>query len=137
MSEHPPASGTPDDRFKPASFTPPPPPGAPPPDSAPDPPPPPAAPPSSGFKDGVLRGFLIGLAAHTIQVILGAITAGISIFAIGLSQLLYMIPLIIYFRKQGMPLAAKGMLICLGLTFLLNVACVGILILALSNADFR
>jgi hypothetical protein len=136
MSDPPNSFGTPDDRFTPASFTPPPPPGAPPPEAPPPagPPPPPS---TSGIKDGVMRGFLLGLLAHTLQVILGALTSGISIFAIGLSQLIYMLPLYIYMKRQGLLLTAKGFLICMGITFLLNTACVGILIIALSNADFR
>jgi hypothetical protein len=48
-----------------------------------------------------------------------------------------MIPLYIYMKRQGMLLTAKGFLICMGVTFLLNAACFGILIIALSNADFR
>ena len=162
MSDKPDPFATPDDKFKSSTFRPqppaepapePPPAEAPPPDPAAppagelppplpaEPPPPlPAEPPppvKAPVKDGVLRGFLFGLLAHLMQIFLATVTGGLAIFAIGLSQLLYMLPLYFYLKKNGMPLTAKGILICTGITFLLNAACTGLLLLALTNADFR
>ena len=48
------------------------------------------------------------------------------LFAIGLSQLVYMIPAIIYFKKQRENETVKGLIIGTSITFLLNAACTGI-----------
>jgi hypothetical protein len=47
-----------------------------------------------------------------------------ALFAIGVVQLIYMIPAMIIFRKESG--VVQGMLIAMGITFLLNAACFGI-----------
>ncbi len=49
-----------------------------------------------------------------------------SVFFIGLSQLIYMIPAIILASVKGKPHLVKGLAIGAGLTFLLNAACTGL-----------
>ncbi len=45
---------------------------------------------------------------------------------IGLSQLVYMMPAILIFRRRGNTETAKGLVIGASLTFLLNAACNGL-----------
>ncbi|GIN58807.1 hypothetical protein MUB24_06940 [Lederbergia sp. NSJ-179] len=52
---------------------------------------------------------------------------------IGVAQLIYVIPLIIYGKKKNLPGFAKGIIIAAGITFLLNAGCYGILLVPLSN----
>lgn len=54
-----------------------------------------------------------------------------SVFFIGLSQLVYMIPAIIIAFSQGKPQLGKGFLIGAGITFLLNAACMGMIFVSL------
>ena len=104
-----------EDPFKPPSFEPPP----------PQPPPPPPRGP-----DTVIRGFLLGVGMHLL-VVLSSFIFGplvlVTAFGIGLTQFLYLLPL--YFRwKREWPLHAMGLAICMGVTFLLNATCWGVLL---------
>ena len=82
-----------------------------------------------------LAGFGIAIGAHFIFQplisILGAIPKMeflyFSVFYIGLSQLVYMIPAIIIAFSKGKPQLGKGLLIGAGITFLLNAACMGLI----------
>jgi len=67
----------------------------------------------------------------------GGAALGIFYFGIGITQLIYVIPGIIYFRRHGKPLIAKGIIIGASITFLLNAACFGVLFALLSNATFH
>ena len=53
-----------------------------------------------------------------------------SVFVIGLSQLVYMIPAIILAFSKGKPQLGKGFLIGAGITFLLNAACFGLIFMS-------
>lgn len=67
--------------------------------------------------------------------ILGAIVTGerglevafLPLIYIGLSQLVYMIPVILIARHKGETETAKGLIIGASITFLLNAACNGLL----------
>ncbi len=63
---------------------------------------------------------------HMLQIPMAAVTGFFSLFFIGLSQLIYMIPAIIYFKKQGETETMQGLIIGACITFLLNAACTGI-----------
>ncbi|MBK7644884.1 MAG: hypothetical protein IPJ19_17890 [Planctomycetes bacterium] len=56
---------------------------------------------------------------------------------IGLFQLLYMGPALLYISKRKQPRTLKGMQIALGITFLLNAACFGVVLVSLSGANFH
>ncbi|MBO0991462.1 hypothetical protein [Bacillus sp. SD088] len=52
---------------------------------------------------------------------------------IGVAQLIYVIPLIIYGNVKNLPGFAKGIIIAAGITFLLNAGCYGVIFVPLSN----
>jgi hypothetical protein len=56
---------------------------------------------------------------------------------IGVTQLVYMIPLILLALRRERKSLAKGLIIGAALTFLLNASCWGLLGVALIGADFR
>jgi len=78
------------------------------------------------------RGIGYTLLLHIFQIPLGIIfsifTPGgfFIVFFIGLSQLIYMIPFTIYFKRQGENETAQGLIIGACITFLLNAACTGL-----------
>ena len=45
---------------------------------------------------------------HLIQIPLAVMTVGVSLVAIGLTQLVYVIPFVISYRRKGRPGIAKG-----------------------------
>ena len=80
----------------------------------------------SSDRGSVASGLGQTLLLHLLQIPMAAVTGFFSLFFIGLSQLIYMIPAIIYFRKQRETETAQGLIIGAGITFLLNAACTGI-----------
>lgn len=56
------------------------------------------------------------------------------IVAIGLSQLIYLIPLIIIFHHKKAKRTVQGLLIGGGIIFLINTACFGLIIYSLSSS---
>ncbi len=70
-----------------------------------------------------LLGLGLLLLLHLIQIPLAGMTGGISLIAIGLVQLVYVIPFVLHFRKKGRPGIAKGLIIGAAITFLLNGTC--------------
>jgi len=87
-------------------------------------------PPSSNATKGDwLLGILLLLLLHLIQIPLAAMTMAMSLIAIGVTQLAYVIPFVIYFRKKGRPGIAKGLIIGAAITFLLNGTCTAIFFL--------
>jgi hypothetical protein len=75
----------------------------------------------------VLKGVGLLLLLHLIQVPLFFLIP-VAFALIGLSQLLYLIPALIIVRQKGSGGMFKGLLIGGAITFLLNAACVGLLI---------
>ncbi len=75
----------------------------------------------------------LGIAIGTILIVLLAfllLIAPVGYFAIGLVQLIFIIPAIIYWRKNtGI---VQGLLIIAAITFLLNAACFGLVMYSLS-----
>jgi hypothetical protein len=63
------------------------------------------------------------LLLHLVQIPLAAMTLGLSLIVLGLSQLAYVIPAVILARRRGRPGIAKGLIIGAALTFLLNGTC--------------
>lgn len=59
----------------------------------------------------------------------GLILAFYSVMYIGLSQLVYMIPAVLIFRRRGDTETAKGLIVGASITFLLNATCNGLLFL--------
>lgn len=57
----------------------------------------------------------------------GLIMAFLPLMYLGLSQLVYMIPAVLIFRKRGDAETAKGLIVGASITFLLNATCSGLL----------
>jgi hypothetical protein len=71
-------------------------------------------------RDSVI-GFFLGIGLHLLQFIFLP-----SAIVIGITQLVYIIPAILIFRRRkGI---VQGLLIAAALTFLLNAACFGIVL---------
>ncbi|MCI0657030.1 MAG: hypothetical protein L0170_08160 [Acidobacteria bacterium] len=76
--------------------------------------------------NSVSRGCVNTLWLHLWQIPLALVTFGISLAAIGVSQLLYMVPAIILAVKRKESEKLKGLIIGASVTFLINVACTGL-----------
>ena len=92
-------------------------------------------PPSNATNYDWLLGIGLLLLLHLIQIPLAAMTMAMSLLAIGLTQLAYVIPFVIHFRKKGRPGIAKGLIIGAAITFLLNGTCTAMFFL--NPPDFR
>jgi hypothetical protein len=66
--------------------------------------------------------------ASTLYDNIGVVVFG-WFFGLGLSQILYLVPLALGFRHFQMPRACAGVLISMGVVFLLSSACYGIFVL--------
>jgi hypothetical protein len=98
-------------------------------------PPIPDAPPAAtdaATQGSVGKGVLIGFLSQLILIPVAPLALGIAIV-----QLAYILPISIYFRRRNEMLTVKGLYIAAGVVALLNVACWGVIIVSLSNADFR
>jgi len=83
---------------------------------------------------GLGIGALLTLAGAVASLPLMVIYIGfVTLFGIGLAQLIWMIPAYRRYKKRGETETAKGLLIIAGLVFLLNASCWGVL----ANTDFR
>ena len=108
------------------------PPGAVPPPAPPLPEaPPPIAP---GGNDSVGRGVLRLLLLHLWQIPLTVVGGPLWI---GLSQLAYVIPQSLSYRKQGKSESLKGLWIGAGVTFLLNAGCFGLVFYSMAHTNFH
>jgi hypothetical protein len=86
---------------------------------------PPTKPPIPDWVLGI--GLLLVL--HLIQIPLAALSMGISLIAIGLTQLLYVIPFILLYKKRNRPGIVKGLIISSAITFFLNGTCTALFFL--------
>ena len=84
-------------------------------------------------KGSLGRGIGYTLLLHLFQfpiALVLALVPGVvpllALFFIGLSQCLYMIPAILYFRRNGETETEKGLIIGASITFLLNATCTAI-----------
>ena len=84
-------------------------------------------------RNDLWRGIGMALLLHLIQVPLALITTFISLIFVGLTQLIYIIPAIIFYRRDGRSDVVKGLIIVAAITFLLNAACTGLFFASLSN----
>ena len=83
---------------------------------------------------GLGIGALLTLAGAVASLPLMVVYIGfVTLFGIGLAQLIWMIPAYRRYKKRGETETAKGLLIIAGLVFLLNASCWGVL----ANTDFR
>src|SRR5215475_6214268 len=71
----------------------------------------------------IWRGIGLALLLHLIQIPLAALTMFISLVFMGISQLVYIIPAIIFYYRGGRRGAVKGLIIAAAVTFLLNATC--------------
>jgi len=83
-----------------------------------------------------LGATVVGGLAFFVVCVFGAMLPGMSVlrdaalfafFAIGIAQLFYVIPLLIWAYMKGERSTAKGIWIAAGVTFLLNAACFGLI----------
>ena len=116
-----------DDQAPPAPEPPPPPP-PPPPDGAA--PPVAGIPPKNTIGTGVLRLLLLHLWQIPLTLVGGPVW-------IGISQLAYVIPQALSYKKQGRDECLKGLWIGAGVTFLLNAGCFGLILYTLSHTNFH
>ncbi|MGH9837887.1 MAG: hypothetical protein ACREEM_03800 [Blastocatellia bacterium] len=82
----------------------------------------------------VWRGIGLALLFHLIQIPLAVVTLFISLIFIGLTQLLYIIPAIVIYKRKGRPGVVKGLIIAAAVTFLLSATCT---VLTFTSLDFR
>ena len=90
-----------------------------------------------GRQGDIWRGIGLGLLLQVIQIPLGVVTSLISLIFIGVSQLLYIIPVIVIYGRKGRPGIVKGLAITAALIFMLNATCTVIFFAALSSASFH
>jgi hypothetical protein len=77
-----------------------------------------------------LSGTLIGLGANIAgSIVLGMSGLGNMVFGIGLSQLIWLIPMFRHYSRMEATETAKGIVIAGAITFLLNAGCWGILLI--------
>ena len=88
--------------------------------------------PVSSSKD-VWRGIGLALLLHLIQIPFTFITYMFSLIFVGVSQLVYIVPAIVVYRRNGRPGVVKGLIIAAAITFLLNATCTAIFFATLSN----
>ena len=106
----------------------------------PSPPPPPplagAAPPVSGPppRDTIGTGVRRLLLLHLWQIPLTLVGGPVWI---GISQLAYVIPQALSYKKQRRDECLKGLWIGAGVTFLLNAGCFGLILYTLAHTSFR
>ncbi|NOT61614.1 MAG: hypothetical protein HOP19_15465 [Acidobacteria bacterium] len=92
-------------------------------------------PPNQTKNTDWLLGIGLLLLLHLIQIPIAVLTVGTSLLAIGLVQLIYVIPFVLHFRKKGRPGIAKGLIIGAALTLLLTGTCTALFFL--NPPDFR
>ena len=80
----------------------------------------------------IWRGVGLAFLLHLIQIPLTFVTAFVSLIFVGISQLVYIIPAIIFYWRDGRRGVVKGLIIAAAITFLLNATCTVIFFAALS-----
>ena len=65
------------------------------------------------------------LLLHVLQLPVAAMTIGLSLAVMSVSQLIYVIPALIIARRKGHEDTVKGIIIAASVTVLLNIACTG------------
>lgn len=76
--------------------------------------------------EGFARGMLLLLLLHLLQIPMTWLSGGISVFFIGVTQLLYFLPAVVVLIVKKRSETAKGLSTAAGITFLLNGTCTAI-----------
>lgn len=84
-------------------------------------------------KPSVLSGFLAGLGLHVFQIVLLPIFQGSTLALVGATQLVYVIPALIFAAKRKRKDWIIGLLIAAGVTLLVNAVCWGIIVASLGH----
>ena len=71
----------------------------------------------------IWRGVGLAFLLHLIQIPFAFATSFISLIFVGVSQLVYIIPAIIFYWRDGRRGVVKGLIIAAAITFLLNATC--------------
>ena len=96
---------------------------------------------SPGTTDWVFGGFLRVLVMHAVFQtaafffiqLFDADSSIMPLLFIGLSQLVYVVPAVIKTKRRGLTETSKGIILAAIVTFLLNAACFGLIILEFSG----
>ena len=86
-------------------------------------------PPTSSREFDWARGLGLLCLLHLIQIPLIALTGGMLLLAIGLTQLVYVIPFAVSYHRKGRPGIVKGLIIGAAITLLLTGTCTAIFFL--------
>jgi len=81
----------------------------------------------------IWRGVGLAFLLHLIQIPLTFVTPFLSLIFIGISQLVYIIPAIIFYWRDRRRGVVKGLIIAAAITFLLNGSCTVIFFTYLSD----
>lgn len=81
----------------------------------------------SESKGSVAWGVGQVLLLHMLQIPVAAMTIGLSLAVMSVSQLIYVIPALFIARRKGDEDTVKGIIIAASVTALLNIACTGYL----------
>ena len=86
--------------------------------------------PQSGMQlDNVPTGFALGLALQlAFGLVLWLLQFWMPVMLIGVAQLLWLGPFLVHLRRRQQFAAAKGVLILMGVTVLVNATCFGIVL---------
>jgi len=76
--------------------------------------------------DGFARGMLLLLLLHLLQVPMSWLLGGPTFFFIGVTQLVYFLPTLVFLLVKKRSETAKGLSTAAALTFLLNGTCTAI-----------
>jgi hypothetical protein len=85
----------------------------------------------------VMKGIAFGMMASFLGCTVLAMVLGfgsssmewlfVPLFFVGITQLLWIVPMVLQFRRKGQPETAKGLVIVAALVALLNASCWGLL----------
>ena len=78
--------------------------------------------------DRFVRGMMLLLLLHLLQVPMTWLSGGISMWFIGVTQILYFLPALILLVFKKRMETAKGLTAAAGITFLLNATCSAIVL---------
>ena len=76
--------------------------------------------------DGFARGMAYLILLHFLQLPMTLLSGGVSVFFIGVTQLLYVVPAIVVLIVKKRSETLKGLTTAAGITFLLNATCTAI-----------
>lgn len=90
------------------------------------------------FRNTVRSGVITGLLLQLLQAVFAASIFGFFLVIFwGVTQIVYMLPAILWARSKGYFELAKGLLIAAGVCFLLNALCTGVVFFLLGSGRMR